>query len=1088
MFKNVAGQKVTLLAIDTATNLPKTGDSANITAYVSKDDGAVTVLTDTTATEKDATNAPGLYDFDVSQTESNADKLVFSAKSSTSGIRLVPVTVYTRPNYLSSLSIDSSGRVDVAKIAGTAQTARDIGASVLISSGTGTGQISVTSGVISANVTQYGGSAGTFASGRPEVNATHWGGTAVASATVRANAIQFGSQTVTASAGVTVGAFVGNATAALSVDASGRVTVGSNADKTGYSLSQSFPTNFSSLAISGAGKVTVGTNDDKTGYALTQTFPTNFSSLAITVGGAVTVGTNSDKTGYSLTQAFPTNFSSLAITAAGKVTVGTNDDKTGYSLSQSFPSNFASLVISAGGVVSADAVAISGDTVAADNLELAADGTGYNLGGGSIVAASVTGAVGSVTGAVGSVTGNVGGNVTGSVGSVVGNVGGNVSGNVAGSVNSVTSTVTANVTQFGGTNGTFSAGRPEVNATHWGGTAVGSAAVRANAIQFAGQTITCSAGVTIGVYVGGTGAAALEATSQSVKGVTDKLDTAMELDSTAYRFTTNALEQAPSGGGGSTDWTADERTVIRAIFGIPGSGTTPADPTTGILDTIRDKVDAAKAVVDGIATNVGTPVDLGVGATLFANQQEIHNDVNVGVSRIGTPTNLGSGASLADNLVDIESQTDDIGSAGAGLTAITNVLGSPAGASVSADIAAVKSDTNTLLGRITSTLFSGITYLSRWLAIGYGKTADSTTLAEVNATTAGASYDNTTDSPQAIRDRGDLSWATATGFSTHSAADVWAVGTRTITGGTITTYTGNTPQTGDAHAYLTSNVGTNGANLTAADDAVLSAVGALSIPTAGAIADAVWDEAISGHLTAGTTGAKLNSLSAGGDATAANQTIIITHLTDIKGSGFSSSTDTLEKIRDALPVSTGAGAYTLTVTVNDGTTALQNATVRLSEGANAFAGLTNASGVVAFSLDAATYDVAITKDGYSFNPTTKVVAGSGSQTYSMTAVVITPSADPLKCVATMTCFNNLTNDDSAARVWLQQTSVPTGDDGHVFDGKKVKLTPNSDGEITVTLWRGAGYKIWRGSSEDDAVEFTAASAATMSLDSVLGKD
>lgn len=63
------------------------------------------------------------------------------------------------------------------------------------------------------------------------------------------------------------------------------------------------------------------------------TFPANFSSLAITGGGAVTVGTNSDKTGYSLTQTFPANFASLAITAGGAVTVGTNSDKTGYSLS-----------------------------------------------------------------------------------------------------------------------------------------------------------------------------------------------------------------------------------------------------------------------------------------------------------------------------------------------------------------------------------------------------------------------------------------------------------------------------------------------------------------------------------------------------------------------------------------------------------------------------------------------------------------------------------------------------------------------------------------------------------------------------------
>lgn len=53
------------------------------------------------------------------------------------------------------------------------------------------------------------------------------------------------------------------------------------------------------------------TNNDKTGYSLTQAFPSNFSSLGITAGGhitttdtltnGVTVTTNSDKTGYALT-------------------------------------------------------------------------------------------------------------------------------------------------------------------------------------------------------------------------------------------------------------------------------------------------------------------------------------------------------------------------------------------------------------------------------------------------------------------------------------------------------------------------------------------------------------------------------------------------------------------------------------------------------------------------------------------------------------------------------------------------------------------------------------------------------------------
>lgn len=55
------------------------------------------------------------------------------------------------------LAVDSNGRVDISKISGTTQTARDIGASVLLSSGTGTGQLDFTSGVVKANATQIEG-------------------------------------------------------------------------------------------------------------------------------------------------------------------------------------------------------------------------------------------------------------------------------------------------------------------------------------------------------------------------------------------------------------------------------------------------------------------------------------------------------------------------------------------------------------------------------------------------------------------------------------------------------------------------------------------------------------------------------------------------------------------------------------------------------------------------------------------------------------------------------------------------------------------------------------------------------------------
>lgn len=55
------------------------------------------------------------------------------------------------------------------------------------------------------------------------------------------------------------------------------------------------------------------------------------------------------------------------------------------------------------------------------------------------------------------------------------------------------------------------------------------------------------------------------------------------------------------------------------------------------------------------------------------------------------------------------------------------------------------------------------TKLWNWLGALMGKTADATTRAEINATTAGAGYNETTDSQEAIRDRGDAAWVTGSG-------------------------------------------------------------------------------------------------------------------------------------------------------------------------------------------------------------------------------------------------------------------------------------------------------------------------------------
>ena len=78
---------------------------------------------------------------------------------------------------------------------------------------------------------------------------------------------------------------------------------------------------------------------------------------------------------------------------------------------------------------------------------------------------------------------------------------------------------------------------------------------------------------------------------------------------------------------------------------------------------------------------------------------------------------------------------------------------------------ATSSALTTVAGNITTILgkYTGITLLARWLGALAGKTADTTTRAEINATTAGAGYNETTDSQEAIRDRGDAAWTTGSG-------------------------------------------------------------------------------------------------------------------------------------------------------------------------------------------------------------------------------------------------------------------------------------------------------------------------------------
>lgn len=172
--------------------------------------------------EIDATNMPGWYRLDVPDAALASGRFVSIHLKGATNMAPLPLEVeltatdnqsatafitgvngIAPPSNWNLTSIDSNGRVDVIKIAGTTQTARDIGASVLLSSGTGTGQLDITSGIAKVNVAQLLGTAWLTpgVAGTPDVNTKLIGGqTASASGTVT-----FPNATLASTANITAG-------------------------------------------------------------------------------------------------------------------------------------------------------------------------------------------------------------------------------------------------------------------------------------------------------------------------------------------------------------------------------------------------------------------------------------------------------------------------------------------------------------------------------------------------------------------------------------------------------------------------------------------------------------------------------------------------------------------------------------------------------------------------------------------------------------------------------------------------------------------------------------------------------------------
>ena len=268
---------------------------------------------------------------------------------------------------------------------------------------------------------------------------------------------------------------------------------------------------------------------------------------------------------------------------------------------------------------------------------------------------------------------------------------------------------------------------------------------------------------------------------------------------------------------------------------------------TDSLEAIRNQGDSAWATATSVTVSDKT------GFSLAADQA-------VNVTKIAGAAVDATAAQIGVNVVNWK------GSAAAAMTGDAYArLGTPAGASVSADVAAVKAETANILTDTGTTLEGHLTDIK-----GTGFLKDTTSL------------------PQCL---------TATGFSTHSAADVKTA--VEAAGSSIALIKAKTDNLPDSPAAVGSQMDlVNAPNATAvtaiqnglstfdsAADAVTLANGAhggaaatitlsdysdfqgtASGLTAAAVADAVWEEAVADHSgTSGSTAEKLNSAAAAGD-------------------------------------------------------------------------------------------------------------------------------------------------------------------------------------------------------------------------------
>ena len=509
------------------------------------------------------------------------------------------------------------------------------------------------------------------------------------------------------------------------------------------------------------------------------------------------------------------------------------------------------------------------------------------------VVASVSGAVGSVTGAVGSVTGNVGGSVASvgangiSAASLAADAGTEIG-------TAVWATATRELTS--GTNivlakGVGVTGFNDLDAAGVRG-AVGLAS--ANLDTQIGTLATGANLATVAGYLDTEIAAILADTNELQTDWANGGRLDLILDARASQASVDTI-----------DGIVDSILVDTAEIGAAGAGLT-ALASAANLATLTGYVDTEVAAIKATTDKLDATLELSSDGQIFtaaALQNAPSSGSGLDAAGVRAAVGLAS-ANLDTQLAAIDTKTTNLPSDPAdqsliiaATTSLSGLIGTPAGASLAADVAAVQSDTNDLQSRIPAALVSG--RIDATVGAMQTDVLTSTALAASAVTEIQAGL-STLDAA-GIRTAVGLASANldtqldALPTAAENATAVWGAGARTLTA------LDEDSTTLDLDATIRAAVGLAAANLdtqlAAIDDAVdtevaaikvttdkldaalenssdgwiftaaaLQQVPAVTVPTAADVADAVWDEPIASHAAvSGSTAEALNAAGASGD-------------------------------------------------------------------------------------------------------------------------------------------------------------------------------------------------------------------------------